>query len=139
MYDLAVVGGKTLTPAGWRRLDVAVRGGRIAALARLSRRQRHLCRQVLDARDCLVLPGAIDPHVHLSLTIGPGMTTADDFSSGTRAAAARVPAGDGKRSPRRERTREGARAHGLPRPGAMAGRGAGDAPLPLQPRGWRTT
>jgi len=88
MYDLAVVGGKTLTPAGWRRLDVAVRGGRIAALARLSRRQRHLCRQVLDARDCLVLPGAIDPHVHLSLTIGPGMTTADDFSSGTRAAAA---------------------------------------------------
>lgn len=88
MYDLAVVGGKVHTSKGWRRLDVAVRGERIAAVTRLSRRRRRLCRQLLDASGCLVIPGAIDPHVHLSLTIGPGMTTADDFATGTRAAAA---------------------------------------------------
>jgi dihydroorotase-like cyclic amidohydrolase len=33
------------------------------------------------------LPGGIDSHVHLSQPSGPGIVMADDFESGTRAAA----------------------------------------------------
>lgn len=41
--------------------------------------------QVLDVSGCLVLPGAIDPHVHFDT---PGYEDREDFAHGTRAAAA---------------------------------------------------
>lgn len=42
--------------------------------------------QVIDATGKLVIPGAIDPHVHMELPFG-GTVSSDDFESGTRAAA----------------------------------------------------
>lgn len=44
--------------------------------------------QVVDATGKLVIPGGIDPHVHLDMEAGPGLVTADDFVSGSAAAAA---------------------------------------------------
>jgi dihydropyrimidinase len=44
-------------------------------------------REIVDAGGKLVLPGGIDSHVHLSQPSGPGIVMADDFESGTRAAA----------------------------------------------------
>jgi len=41
--------------------------------------------QLFDAKDKIVLPGAIDPHVHFNT---PGYTEREDFESGTRSAAA---------------------------------------------------
>ena len=41
---------------------------------------------VIDAGGKLVIPGGIDPHTHLELPFG-GTVTADDFETGTRAAA----------------------------------------------------
>ena len=43
--------------------------------------------EVIDARGRLVLPGGIDSHVHFAQPSGPGIVMADDFESGTRAAA----------------------------------------------------
>ena len=41
---------------------------------------------VLDANGMLVIPGGIDPHTHLDMPFG-GTVSADDFETGTRAAA----------------------------------------------------
>ena len=42
---------------------------------------------VLDATDCYVMPGGIDPHVHLEMPF-MGTYSSDDFESGTRAGLA---------------------------------------------------
>ncbi|AJY76715.1 dihydropyrimidinase [Paenibacillus beijingensis] len=42
--------------------------------------------EVIDASGCYVFPGGIDPHTHLDMPFG-GTVTADDFESGTIAAA----------------------------------------------------
>ncbi|HOX43438.1 MAG TPA: amidohydrolase family protein [Myxococcota bacterium] len=86
--ELVIAGGKVVDGGGVRRADVLVRGGRIAAVAPSTPAARRAAGRTLDARGCLVLPGAVDPHVHLALPIGGGTRTADDFDSGTRAAAA---------------------------------------------------
>ncbi|MEM8820894.1 MAG: amidohydrolase family protein, partial [Pseudomonadota bacterium] len=41
----------------------------------------------LDATGCFVMPGGIDPHVHLEMPF-MGTYSSDDFESGTRAALA---------------------------------------------------
>ncbi len=41
---------------------------------------------IIDARGKYVFPGGIDPHTHLDMPFG-GTTSADDFETGTRAAA----------------------------------------------------
>jgi dihydropyrimidinase len=87
-YDLIVAGGTVVTARKSARRDVCVRGGRIARVGETTKRSRSLAEKVVDATGCLVIPGAVDPHVHFALEIGPGMRTADDFDSGTRAAAA---------------------------------------------------
>src|SRR6476646_3254929 len=42
--------------------------------------------RTIDAKGKLVIPGAIDPHVHMELPFG-GTVSSDDFRSGTLAAA----------------------------------------------------
>lgn len=42
--------------------------------------------EVVDAAGCYVIPGGIDPHTHLDMPFG-GTVTADDFATGTTAAA----------------------------------------------------
>ncbi|MBW2702912.1 MAG: amidohydrolase family protein [Deltaproteobacteria bacterium] len=76
--DLIFCGGQVATPKGFRRLDVSVRRGRILKVAKSSASERRGAKHLVDAKDCLVLPGAVDPHVHFDLGIGPGMRSADD-------------------------------------------------------------
>jgi dihydropyrimidinase len=87
-YDLIVAGGTVVTARKSARRDVCVRNGRVARVGETTRRSRSLAKKVVDAAGCLVIPGAVDPHVHFALSIAPGMRTADDFDSGTKAAAA---------------------------------------------------
>jgi len=62
MFDLLIKGGKAVTGAGnpWFRADVAVEGGRIVEVGRVSGGAR----EELDASGMVVCPGFIDPHDH---------------------------------------------------------------------------
>ena len=65
--------------------DVAIANGKIAAIGNRSSSGK-CARKIFDASNKLVLPGGIDVHTHLDMPFG-GTTSADDFETGTRAAA----------------------------------------------------
>ena len=83
MLDLVITGGTVATASDTFKCDVGIRDGRVVALGEALGEAR----EVIDARDRLVLPGGIDSHVHLAQPSGPGIVMADDFESGTRSAA----------------------------------------------------
>jgi dihydropyrimidinase len=80
---LVVRGGTVVEATGTFAADVLVDGERIAAVEPNIDPTGH---QVIDAGGALVIPGAIDPHTHFDLPVG-AVTSADDFESGTVAAA----------------------------------------------------
>ncbi len=80
-YDLVLQGGTLVTAAEEIEADLAVHDGRIAAVGR-----QLAGRETIDARGKLVIPGAIDVHVHLEMPTGV-TTSSDDWASGTVAAA----------------------------------------------------
>ena len=82
-FDTIIRGGTVATASDTFQCDVGIAGGRIAALGA----DLGTAKDVVDARGKLVLPGGIDSHVHLSQPSGPGIVLADDFASGTQAAA----------------------------------------------------
>jgi dihydropyrimidinase len=75
--------GTVVTSEGVREADVTVRDGVITAIAK---GLAPGAGQVIEAAGHLVLPGGVDPHVHLEAGT-QGQRTADDFTTGTRAAA----------------------------------------------------
>jgi dihydropyrimidinase len=81
--DTIIRGGKVANASDTVVCDVGIRGGKVVALGE----DLGAADEVIDARGRLVLPGGIDSHVHLSQPSGPGIVMADDFESGTRAAA----------------------------------------------------
>src|SRR5215470_3408470 len=82
-FDTIVRGGRVVTASDTVICDVGIRDGKIVALGD----DLGAADAVIDARGRLVLPGGIDSHVHISQPSGPGIVMADDFASGTRAAA----------------------------------------------------
>lgn len=81
MFERVIAGGTVVGPAGTVRADVGIDDGRIIAIGLDLTGD-----QVIDARDCLVIPGAVDPHVHLQMQLA-GRVSSDDFHAGTLAAA----------------------------------------------------
>jgi dihydroorotase len=79
-FDLLVQGGVVVTPSGRVAVDLGVRDGRIAALGDLA---GAVAAARLDATGLHVLPGVIDPHVHLR---EPGGEQKEDIATGTTAA-----------------------------------------------------
>src|SRR3954453_12837424 len=80
--DLALVGGRVVTPGGIVEGGVAVRDGRIVAVG--GRDALPEGRRTIDLRGGVLMPGVIDPECHL----GGHRLLADDMESETRAAAA---------------------------------------------------
>ena len=84
--DLVIRGGEVVNVGSAERADVGIAGSVVARIGG----ELHGRREI-DARGLLLLPGAIDAHVHLSSPPGPhssGPRWVDDFTSGSRAALA---------------------------------------------------
>jgi dihydropyrimidinase len=83
-FDTIIRNGSVVTATDTYTADVAIANGKIAAIGRDLEAQNTAT--ILDASQKLVLPGGIDVHTHLDMPFG-GTTSADDFETGTRAAA----------------------------------------------------
>lgn len=83
-FDLVVRGGTIATASDQFRADIGVRDGRIVQIGL----ELGDAAKDLDATGRLVLPGGVDAHVHLAQPTSDGTVMADDFDTGTRAAAA---------------------------------------------------
>ena len=83
-FDTIIRNGSVVTATDTYVADIGIADGKIAAIGKDLPTQNSS--QVLDAASKLVLPGGIDVHTHLDMPFG-GTTSADDFETGTRAAA----------------------------------------------------
>ena len=85
---LAVRGGLVVAPGGARSADVLIEDELIAAIGEPGEAGAD---DEIDARDCVVLPGAVDAHVHVGLDYrlmdGSVATSADSYDDASRAAA----------------------------------------------------
>ena len=77
-----IKGGTIVTADLTYKADVKIDGGRIIEIG-----PNLFGDTTLDAAGCYVMPGGVDPHVHLEMPF-MGTYSADDFESGTRAALA---------------------------------------------------
>jgi dihydropyrimidinase len=77
-------GGRVVSADGEYDADVLISNEQIAAVGQVTAPDGAT---VIDASGCLLLPGLIDNHTHLSMPF-MGMRTADDYDTGTQAAAA---------------------------------------------------
>jgi dihydropyrimidinase len=85
MTHTLIRGGTVVTAEGERRADVLVAGETVAAVGEELEAPAGATR--IDAGGALVMPGGIDPHVHMELPF-MGTVSVDDFLSGTACAAA---------------------------------------------------
>jgi dihydropyrimidinase len=111
VLDLIICGGDVVTPQGVAKCDVAIKGETIAAVAAPGTLADTAATRVIDASGKIVMPGGIDPHVHMHhpfeladgttlLTRGPdhvgmaalhgGTTTLIDFARRPSASASRI-------------------------------------------------
>ncbi len=81
MYDQVITDGLIITPSEAYQADLAIQRDRIVAIGR-----GLTGRQMISAAGLYVLPGAVDPHVHLAMDAGVTRTS-EDWASGTIAAA----------------------------------------------------
>lgn len=82
-FDLVVRSRRILTGGGWLDGAIAVAGEQIAGL--FTAPHAPAGRRMIDAGEMPVIPGLVDTHCHLR---DPGFTHKEDFTAGTRAAAA---------------------------------------------------
>jgi len=96
--NLLIKNGTVINANGRRKADVAVCDGVITAVEekqgdgssaslREAEEPSPYFTEVVDASGLLVLPGAIDVHTHFELQFGETLSSADDFFTGTSAAA----------------------------------------------------
>jgi dihydropyrimidinase len=84
MIDLVIRNGRLVLPERLLETDIGVDGGKIVALGMAGSLPE--ARRTVNAQGCYVLPGGIDPHVHINWPFLEA-TTADDYADATIAAA----------------------------------------------------
>jgi dihydropyrimidinase len=83
-FDTVISNGTVITATDTYASDIGISNGRIAAMAQALPTEN--AGKVIDAAARFVMPGGVDVHTHLDMPFG-GTTSADDFESGTVAAA----------------------------------------------------
>src|SRR5258707_5654057 len=83
-FDTIIANGRVVTATDTYTSDVAINDGKITAIGQSLPREN--AGKIIDAAGKYVFPGGIDVHTHLDMPFG-GTTSADDFETGTRAAA----------------------------------------------------
>ncbi|MGH9776480.1 MAG: dihydropyrimidinase [Candidatus Acidiferrales bacterium] len=83
-FDTVIKGGTVVTATDTYASDVGILDGKITAVA--GDLSAENATKTIDASGRYVMPGGIDVHTHLDMPFG-GTTSADDFETGTRAAA----------------------------------------------------
>ena len=80
-FDLVIHDGLLITSSDTFKADLGINAGKIAAIG-----HKLSGVKMIDASDLYVLPGAIDPHVHIEMPVGKTISS-DDWFTGTQAAA----------------------------------------------------
>src|ERR1700694_2534831 len=83
-FDTIIVNGRVVTATDTYASDIGISQGKITAVGQSLPRDN--ATKIIDAAGKYVLPGGIDVHTHLDMPFG-GTVSADDFETGTRAAA----------------------------------------------------
>src|SRR6202163_3181138 len=83
-FDTIIRNGTIVTATDTYAGDVGINDGKIATIGKDLPIEN--AGKLIDAKGCIVIPGGIDVHTHLDLPFG-GTPSADDFETGTRAAA----------------------------------------------------
>ena len=86
MTRTLIAGGTVVSATGAQPMDVLVDGETIAALFAPGGAADVVADRTIDATGKYVVPGGIDAHTHMDMPFG-GTKSADDFTSGTTAAA----------------------------------------------------
>ncbi|MEJ7821999.1 MAG: allantoinase AllB, partial [Chitinophagaceae bacterium] len=82
MFDLAIKCNRILTPEGEKKGIVLIKGGTIIDVVESL---DNIDERVIDVQNKVLMPGVIDPHVHIN---EPGRTDWEGFATATKAALA---------------------------------------------------
>ena len=80
-FDLVIHDGLLITSSDTFKADLGINAGKITAIG-----HKLSGTEMIDASGLYVLPGAVDPHVHIEMPVGKTRSS-DDWFTGTRAAA----------------------------------------------------
>src|ERR1700676_5494857 len=83
-FDTVIRNGNVVTATDTYASDIGIVNGKISAIAQSLPVENTT--KIIEAAGRLVMPGGIDVHTHLDMPFG-GTNSADDFESGTVAAA----------------------------------------------------
>ena len=81
--SILIKNGRVVTAADDYFADIFIEGDKVT---QIGKNLAVKADETIDATGKLVIPGGIDPHTHFDMPFG-GTTSADDFESGTIAAA----------------------------------------------------
>ncbi len=81
--ELAIQGGKVVTPQGVIEGDIAIANGTIVSVGKPIANAK----ERISANGKWVMPGGVDPHAHIEQMSGMGLWNADTFETATKSAA----------------------------------------------------
>ena len=82
--DTYIESGLVVTEDGPRKINIGIKDQKIVYLGN----ENLEAKTKINAENLYVLPGGVDPHVHVDQPSGPDVEMADNFQSATKSAAA---------------------------------------------------